>query len=236
MAKYIIVHSIRVATDFVPETFGRLTTIGPKFKITQLKRRRLVAVFQCECGNCTVANVTDVRLGKTRSCGCLRKQNAAAQAESNVVHGHARELGGRNNLYIIHKGMIQRCYNHKSPQYRHYGGRGIRVCDRWLEPNGRGFMNFLSDVGYRPSLDFSLDRYPNRNGNYEPGNVRWATLTEQNRNKRTNIILTHNGKTQCLAAWAEELGIDYSTIHGRFRRGWDILRLLAPVTKGEQQC
>lgn len=111
--------------------------------------------------------------------------------------------------------MISRCYNEKHHHYANYGGRGITVCQRWRD----SFAAFLADVGPRPSPQHSLDRYPDNNGNYEPGNVRWATRSEQQRNRRVNHLLTFQGKTQCVIAWAEELGINPVTIIARLRAG-----------------
>jgi lambda repressor-like predicted transcriptional regulator len=114
--------------------------------------------------------------------------------------------------------MKSRCYCEKNNMYRYYGGRGIRVCDRWLGENG--FVNFLSDIGERPSKKHSIDRYPNRDGNYEPGNVRWATDIEQANNKSNNRWLTVNGEQDTLANWSRRSGTGVSTIKNRLKRGW----------------
>lgn len=110
--------------------------------------------------------------------------------------------------------MWRRCTNPRRPQFRYYGGRGIRVCERW-----RDFSVFLSDMGERPSPAHSPDRIDNDRG-YEPGNVRWATQREQTRNRRTNVIVTAFGRAMTLAAWAEGFGINESTLRERLRRGW----------------
>ena len=109
--------------------------------------------------------------------------------------------------------MLQRCRPGGHPDY---GGRGIRVCDRW-----KSYEVFLQDVGRRPSPKHSLDRIDNE-GNYEPGNVRWATIKEQNRNTRGNRSLTPAGRTQVLIEWAEETGIPAERIRGRLRCGWTV--------------
>lgn len=117
--------------------------------------------------------------------------------------------------------MKSRCYNPRDKNYQVYGGSGITVCDRWRA----SFDDFLADVGPRPSLLHSLDRYPNQSGNYEPGNVRWATQKQQTRNMRTNHLVSAFGKTQCLADWATELGLKQGQIQNRLRLGWSIERL-----------
>ena len=110
--------------------------------------------------------------------------------------------------------MIARCHNKNDVSYARYGGRGIEVCVRW-----RGsFAAFLKYIGRRPSPQHSLDRHPDNDGNYKPSNVRWATPTEQTRNKRTNRFFTFRGKTLCLADWAKAFGIHRSTLGRRLQR------------------
>lgn len=104
-----------------------------------------------------------------------------------------------------------------------YGGRGIKVCERWME----SFANFIADMGARPSEEHSLDRIDN-NGNYEPGNCRWATATEQSRNKRNNRLLTVFGETKPLSAWVEDsrCAVSRESLKDRVRRGWDVEKAL----------
>ena len=229
MSNYIVVHSVRVATEFVPETFGRLTTIGPKFTLRPDKRRWF-QVCVCECGTYFVARCDSVVSGRIASCGCLQKETASIQGKRNTKHGkrHLPE-------YYIWQSMTQRCSNPNIESYHCYGGRGIRVCGRWLESDGQGFLNFLSDMGERPSKDLSIDRHPNPDGNYEPGNCRWATDKEQCRNRRSNTLWTHNGKTQCIAAWAEEVGISQFILSKRLRRGWSVEKALQTPPRSPKQ-
>lgn len=112
--------------------------------------------------------------------------------------------------------MKARCSDPNHKFWEHYGGRGIKVCCEWLGEHG--FENFLAHIGPRTSPKHSLDRWPNQNGNYEPGNVRWATQKEQCRNLRNNRFATHEGKTQCIGAWAEELGLTIPFLWGRVVR------------------
>ena len=129
------------------------------------QKRQLLCV--CECGTVKTLLLQSLRVGSSRSCGCIRVDRA--------VHGM-----WSSTEYTIWSQMKQRCYNPKNPNYHNYGARGIQVCERWRE----SFPAFLDDVGMRPSVAHSLDRFPNNNGNYEPGNVRWATISQQNLNKR----------------------------------------------------
>lgn len=118
--------------------------------------------------------------------------------------------------------MIQRCTNANRPDFAFYGGRGIQVFPAWRA----SFAKFLADMGERPSPQHSLDRYPDQNGNYEPDNCRWATKHEQMQNTRATKLISFNGETMGLNAWAQKLGIDHSTLQGRFRRGWALEKAL----------
>lgn len=118
--------------------------------------------------------------------------------------------------------MRQRCSNPKARSFKNYGGRGIAVCKEW-----ESFEVFAKDVGPRPSKNHSLDRI-NNDGNYEPGNVRWAIPIEQHGNKRNNILLTIDGQTKTVTQWAREKNLNPSTLHKRlFRSKWDPLRALS---------
>lgn len=119
--------------------------------------------------------------------------------------------------------MISRCTRKSVNSYERYGGRGIAVCERWLS-----FANFLSDMGERPN-GMTLDRYPDRDGNYEPGNCRWATYKEQARGRSSNVLLTHNGETKPLRAWADECGVHPGTLERRIQKGWPAERALNPA-------
>lgn len=117
--------------------------------------------------------------------------------------------------------LWQRCRNVDAVSFPDYGGRGITVCDRWLD-----FVNFLADMGPRPSPKHSIDRFPDNDGNYEPGNCRWATIKEQMNNKRNNHREVHNGVTKTLAEWENCAGISANTLSMRLSRGWSIGRAI----------
>ncbi len=118
--------------------------------------------------------------------------------------------------------MKQRCYNPKHPSYHIYGGRGIKICNRWL--GNEGFDNFCEDMGKRPPKH-SLDRI-NVNGNYTPKNCKWSTKKQQQNNRRDNRYITYQGVTKALGLWAEELGIERETLRGRLRYGWTVEKTL----------
>lgn len=158
----------------------------------------------CTCGQKVEVMVTNIISGRTRSCGCL---NDEARVANNTRHG-----GVGRSEYIVWRAMIRRCTDANHRGFRDYGGRGILICERWRE-----FPNFLSDMGPRPSKEYSIDRYPNLDGNYEPGNCRWATRSQQARNRRNNHLISFNGLTLPLTDWSERTGLSESTIRARLR-------------------
>ena len=130
-----------------------------------------------------------------------------------IKHGESRK-GAESTEFLIWIDMHHRCNCTTASVYRYYGGRGIKVCERWNE-----FSNFLADMGRRPSAEHSIDR-ENSDGDYEPGNCRWATKQQQMRNTSYNRRLTLNGVTRCVAEWAEVLGISVNTIRKRVYLGY----------------
>jgi len=113
--------------------------------------------------------------------------------------------------------MLARCYQRSDQGFRHYGGRGIKVCTQWRGKNG--FATFLADMGTKPGPNYSIDRI-NNDGNYEPGNCQWATQEQQSNNTRRNIRVECNGKKQTLSQWARESGISRQAIDQRIKNGW----------------
>jgi len=116
--------------------------------------------------------------------------------------------------------LKSRCNNPKVRNYNRYGGRGIKVCDRWNE-----FENFLEDMGLRPSPNHSIDRI-NNDGNYEPGNCKWSDRAQQGANKSNNIRLVYNGESKTASEWARLTGVKYRTLLCRIKRGWDAERII----------
>jgi hypothetical protein len=138
----------------------------------------------------------------------------------NYKHGHARK-GRKSPEFYVWQAMLARCYRKTHISYPDYGGRGIRVCARWI----RDFAAFLHDIGPRPSVRHTLDR-ENTAGNYTPKNTRWVTRDVQNRNRRNNVLVTINGRRRPLSAWAETFNIPYGTVRNRLGRGWSARRAL----------
>ena len=165
----------------------------------------------CDCGVEKIVNGDSLKKGLSKSCGCSGKDWARKRS---VRLDQTTE-------YYIWAGAKQRCTNPRSTMYKHYGARGIVMCDRWLN----SFDNFLADMGKRPEGK-SLDRIDN-NGPYSPENCQWSTNTEQKRNTRGNTMVSYKGKTQCASAWAEELSIPYKLFVDRLKVGWDIDKIIS---------
>jgi hypothetical protein len=178
----------------IGDKFGRLTIIkelDPKYGKTGIKYRQVEAL--CECGEIKTYIYNSIKYGNTSSCGCLRKEVTSEKGKTSgthtFIHGHSNHGYYPNGIrkvspeYRTYYAMKNRCYNPKNKWYYLYGGKGIKVCDRWMEPAPNGFMNFLADMGNKPQPynEYSIDRIdPNKD--YEPSNCRWSTIKEQNDN------------------------------------------------------
>lgn len=122
--------------------------------------------------------------------------------------------------YIAWTSMMGRCFNPNNASFKHYGGRGITVCERW-----KSFENFLLDMGVKPADHLSLERTDN-NGNYEPGNCIWADIITQHNNTRRSVMKTYNGQTLTIAQWARKYGLRVDTLWRRLKAGWNIEKAL----------
>jgi hypothetical protein len=185
---------------YMGRQFGRLTVIG--YIPGKGSGHHPKLICKCSCGNEAAVFSSNLLRRLTRSCGCL---NDEARVLNNTKHG-----GTRCSEYVVWRAMLQRCTDPGHTAFENYGGRGICICDRWLK-----FEHFRADMGPRPSLNYSLDRYPDQNGNYEPTNCRWATKSQQARNKRNNRLITFCGFTLTLAEWAPLVGISASSLAAR---------------------
>ncbi len=139
---------------------------------------------------------------------------------------HGYTSGGKSSEYNCWVTMRQRCNNPNDKKYPIYGARGIRVCERW-----NSFENFLADLGARPTPGHSLDRFPDNNGNYEPGNVRWALMTQQANNRSTNRYVVADGVKMTISQAALFSGVDKRTIATRLNAGWTDEEALRPVVR-----
>lgn len=191
--------------DLTGKVFGRLTVVSRVLGKHYKNGRGTFWLCRCTCNKEIMVTVTSLRTENTQSCGCLCKQRLR---ETHTTHG--RSHGGE---YQSWEGMKGRCNNPLNKKYPSYGGRGIAVCERW-----ETFQNFLEDMGPRPK-GTSIDRI-NNNGNYEPGNCRWATRIVQQRNKRDTRLLTIKNATLPIIEWCERIGMHYSTLINRINRGW----------------
>lgn len=163
--------------NYIGLRFGRLlvTSLGGWYYSPRGLRSRK---YKCRCDCGTVVQITRSNLmnGKTNSCGCLQSEMITAR---NFKHGH-KVRSGMSPEYSSWRSMIDRCTNPKQKSWKFYGARGISIYKTWLTD----FKSFLDHIGPRPSLKHTLDRYPDKNGNYQPGNVRWATYIQQANNRR----------------------------------------------------
>lgn len=199
-------------TDRLGQRYGRLlvTERAPNKSETDTNARWKCL---CDCGRETVQYGQDLKKGKVISCGCWNE-------EKRFKHGLAD-----TPVHRVWIGMRSRCNNPKAREYVNYGGRGIKVCDRW-----ESFENFVADMGIRPE-GYSIDRI-NNDGNYEPSNCRWATTTQQLNNRRVNRVLELNGERRTIGEWSAKLGIGWSTIRNRVDRyGWTIEKALTTPVK-----
>lgn len=199
--------------------FGRLVAISER-----KKDNRPAYDCVCDCGNVRIIRHSDLLRGHNKSCGCGKGDLIS---ENKTVHGFSRRKhrGGKAPEYKIWCGIITRCLNKSDQAYPEYGGRGIGMHQQWVD----SFEEFLSDVGPRPSKHHSIDRIDNNRG-YEPGNVRWATRTDQANNRRSNMVLIFNGREGTLASFAKEVGKPYHTVKARLRYGWSVeAALMTPV-------
>lgn len=215
-------------SDYVGKKYERLT-VESFIRKENNGKARLYAICICECGNKKNVQIDQLKRGLTKSCGCYSMEVRRKKENKHKVHGMRK-----SRLYEIYSHIKQRCYNINSIGYEKWGGRGITVCDEWLDKDN-GFINFYNwaiSNGYSDIL--SIDRI-NNDGNYNPNNCRWATAKEQADNRRSNITISFQGKEQNLKAWSAEYNISYSALRDRIMRyGWDIEKALTtPVRKNK---
>lgn len=190
--------------DLTPgDVYGRLTVV----RLVEGKRR--LWLCRCSCGGAVRTSSWNIRSGFVVSCGCRKKEHLVSMSST---HGDSKSAE-----YKAWENMISRCECTKAPYYKDYGGRGIEVCKRWRESYGA----FLEDMGRKPSPKHELDRFPDNDGDYEPGNCRWATRSQQLNNLRCTLRLTIDGETRSVTEWARISGIHPATIKARIKADHD---------------
>jgi len=182
-------------------------------------------LFKCDCGKDVVARGVDVRREKQKSCGCHKDEQTTARNRANAIHG--MHLSAEFRTWVD---MLRRCHQPVYSGFSDWGGRGIKVCVRW-----HTFANFFADMGRRPSKFHSIDRI-NNDGDYEPGNCRWATKKEQSRNRRNSVFVFYAGREMPLGDACELAGLRWGTVWRRIKKlGWPVSEAFIPLQKRKQQ-
>lgn len=208
----------------VGDRLGRLVVLGPS------RKKAVYPHFYwrclCDCGEVRLATDNKLKRGEIRSCGCLRRETASVNGKNRRVHGEAIH-GQETPEFLTWNSIVSRTTSPSCANWPRYGAIGVTIHPRWRN----SFQAFLADVGRRPSDKHSIDRYPDPFGNYEPGNVRWATAKEQGRNRRNNHRLTINGETLCLSEWEERHGLPKRILSRRIKYGWPLESLFLPPSR-----
>lgn len=215
--------------DLIGKRFGRLIVIN---RVDNSKDGKVRWLCECNCKqkNKIIVGTSTLKNKHTKSCGCIRREKIIIRNKLRTKHGHNK----KEKVTVIYKSwdsMIQRCTNPNNENYKDYGGREITVCKRWMK-----FENFLEDMGEHPGLGYSLHRINNDKGYYKE-NCKWATIKEQNINKRNSCLITHDGETKCLVVWAKQYNIHYNVLWKRlYIYGWSIEKALTtPVGKWKKK-
>lgn len=190
-----------------------------------VERRKSVPYRRCVCACGEVRVVSDDKLkrGLSKSCGCLRVKLLVTRQ---LKHGLSKTP--EYHAWVQAK---NRCTNKKDPSWPRYGGRGIKMCVRWLDAT-TGFENFLSDMGARPTVDSTLERENNDKG-YHPLNCVWANQVTQANNRGSNRKITHDGRTMTLTEWSRETGVPVPTLWHRINRGWLMAEAIKPAKRNK---
>lgn len=198
--------------DLTGMVFERLTVLREAGK-----KKPGVYLWECEC-SCDkhthiIVEGANLRNGNTKSCGCIRREQLSTRNKNNAIHHVSNK-----NIFRVWEGMRDRCYNPNNKKYKDYGGRGIKICDKWL--TYQNFELWAISTGYEKGLTIERIDF---NKEYCPENCKWVTWKEQQNNKRNNKYLEYKGRTQTLAQWCEELKLDYSRTKARINAcGWTV--------------
>ena len=207
------------------QRFGRLRVLIPKGRVRRpdgAYKKRKAALCICDCGKWVSVQPYKLLSGSTKSCGCWRSEKSGKRGKEQLFkHGQSN-----SPEYISWAAAKSRCQNPNSFSYPHYGGRGITFHPAWED-----FAQFLADVGLKPSPEHTLDRYPDNDGNYEPGNVRWGNLEQQHNNRRDNVYVLLEGERMSLTQAARKLDFNAKTASNRRHAGWPPSRWFSPVAE-----
>lgn len=187
------------------ELTGKVFTRFTVIEFLEMTKQGSLWKCRCSCGKEKSIIGKQLMSGAIKSCGCYKDQNTK---ERSIIHNRTKTVEYRTWRHIK-----SRCYNKNVHNYDNYGGRGIKICDRWLN----SFENFYADMGERPSSNHSIDRFPNKDGDYELSNCRWATTKQQSRNIRTNHWIEHNGVIKILSDWAADLNTTASNLNSHLK-------------------
>lgn len=197
------------------DKYGKLTLIEPYTRVNPKGRKFSAWNCLCDCGNTHKADASNLKQGAVKHCKACRLERISKDHKTHGMSGHKGK--GAVKVYYTWQAMKRRCFYPKDSRYAEYGGRGITVCPAWRD----SFEQFLADVGEPPTKDHTIERI-DYNGNYEPGNVRWSTKTEQANNKRNNRLIEWNGKQQTMPEWCRELNLDFARTNARYKRTKDV--------------
>jgi hypothetical protein len=186
--------------DITGKRYGRLVVLS----YSHSNKGFAIWNCQCDCGNTKIIYGASLKKGLTISCGCYRSE----VSKSTATHGEAR----KTKEYRAWSGMISRCNTKSDHRYNQYGGRGIKVCDRWRH----SYENFLADMGRAPSKRHSIDRI-NVNGDYHPDNCRWSLPIIQSNNTTKNVLIEFKGQRNTIANWARQLSVNYKWLHKQLK-------------------
>lgn len=214
--KYSPAHALR--NDLTGKRFGRLVVSerAERYK-TNTGRRSTYYICQCDCGKTTTVTANHLTTGHTWSCGCAHKEQEKAFCTINLTHSRVRDRTPSKS-YRRRQQIKQRCYNEKDISYPYYGAKGVKMWDGWID-NPAAFCEYVESLDGYDTEGSTIDRI-DYTKDYEPGNLRWISLQEQQWNKSNNAWLTANGETRRVIEWAQALGVTRDTISQRIKRGW----------------
>lgn len=206
----IIIDGVKTKiVDLTGNIYGKLIVTNFAYRKRSGKNYKYYWACQCDCGGICTVESNNLKSGITKSCGCYREDFRKKHSLS------------RTRIYRTWRNIKNRCKNLNGKDFNRYGGRGIDICNEWL--NYDIFYDWAMANGYKENL--TIDRIDNNKG-YEPSNCRWATMEEQSQNTSKVISITYNNETHSLSKWARITGISRQTLYTRYKKGWDIEKML----------